>query len=256
MERRSDVGRGGGHVAGLNLDRVALFGASGATGAQVLRIAKAHDIQVRALVRREGSVRPEPPVVEVVAGSLSSADDVERALEGCKAAVCVFGPRPPYVDVFCHEATRTIVAAMRRRGVRRLVCLTGGMAGEWPTNRTLPFELLCSIHKRRVPAAAADRAGQERTVIGSGLDWTLVKPPMLTNHRGKERWLAGPEVRLGLFSSIPRADLAAFLLEEALEPEHLDVTVFIKSGPARRPALTGTPLTVEPTRAPLRAALT
>jgi hypothetical protein len=58
------------------------------------------------------------------------------------------------------------------------------------------------------PAAVIDSAGMEEIITASGLDWTIVRPPRLTNrpHSAKYRMSEG---RLPLFGvSISRADLA------------------------------------------------
>ncbi len=149
-------------------------------------------------------------------------------VHGCCAAICVFGPRPPYTDIFCEAATATIIAAMQRLGMRRLVCQTGGLIGDYPWNRTSPFQLMGSLSNRRWPQQASDREGQERVVMHSGLAWIIVKPPRLTRRAARGKWTAGAGVRLGMLSSITRRDLAAFLLEEALRPRYMNQRVFVR----------------------------
>ncbi len=210
-------------------ETIAIFGGSGATGKVLIADALKEGIKVRTLARRAGAIDPAFMGLEVLEGSLSSSYDVLATLQGCSAAVCVFGPRPPHVDIFCESATDTIVDAMHELGIRRLVCQTGGMVGEYPANRTLPFQLMADMFKRRSPQLAADRVGQERVVMESDLIWTIVKPPRLTEGRAKGRWVVGTDVRVGMLSSITREDLAAFLLEETLAPEHAGRAVFIRN---------------------------
>jgi uncharacterized protein YbjT (DUF2867 family) len=210
-------------------DTIAIFGGSGATGKALISTALDEGLNVRALARRAGAIDPGQLRLEVLEGSLSSRDDMLATLQGCCAAICVFGPRPPYVDVFCEQATARIVDAMRELGIRRLVCQTGGMIGKYPGNRTLPFQFMADAFKRRSPQVAADREAQECVVMESDLAWTIIKPPRLTDGQAKGRWEAGPEVRVGMLSSITRDDLAAFLLAETLVPEHTGRAVFIRN---------------------------
>ncbi len=211
------------------VETIAVFGGSGATGKALILCTLKEGVKVRALSRSAGGIDPSLLGLEVLEGSLSNRDDVLATLQGCSAAVCVFGPRPPYRDIFCAEATATIVAAMHKIGVRRLVCQTGGMIGEYRSNRTLTFQLMTDMFRRRSPELATDREGQERVVMESGLSWTIVKPPRLADGDAKGRWQAGPDVRVGMLSSITRADLAAFLLEEALASTHVGQAVFIRN---------------------------
>lgn len=210
-------------------DTIAIFGGSGATGKALISRALGAGLRVRALARRSGSIDPGRLGIEVLQGELTSADDVLSTLQGCRAAICVFGPRPPFTDIFCEDATATIVAAMHQLGIRRLVCQTGGMIGDYPTNRTLPFQLMANLSGQRWPRQNLDREGQEKAVIRSGLEWTIVKPPRLTDGAAKGKWSAGLDVRVGMLSSISRDDLADFLLAETQRPQYLNQIVFIRN---------------------------
>jgi putative NADH-flavin reductase len=209
---------------------LALFGGSGATGRQVIRRAVDRGLRVRALVRNAGTMEAASDLVDVLVGSLLKPEDVGRTIDGTEAVCCVFGPRPPYIDIFCADATRVVVDAMRRCSVDCILCQTGAMIGEYPRNRSLPFRLMIGLFNRWSPAAARDRAEQERLVLESGLRWTIVKPPKLTNAAATGKYEVGRGVRVGLMSSISRADIAEFIVREILAPRHVGEAVFIRGG--------------------------
>ncbi|MEN9223950.1 MAG: NAD(P)H-binding protein [Thermostichus sp. HHBFW_bins_43] len=206
---------------------LALFGGSGATGQQVISQALAQGLRVRTLVRPTASIAVPSDAVEIRVGSLQSSGDVEDTLRGCEAVCCVFGPRPPFTDLFCAEATQVIVDAMHRCKVERIVCQTGAMIGEYRQNRTRPFQLLVELFKRVSPALAEDRAQQEQILRSSGLNWTLVKPPKLVNTPAQGALAIGTEVKVGLGSQLSRVDLACFLVQEILVPQYSEKAVFI-----------------------------
>lgn len=208
--------------------KLALFGASGRVGQALAGVALARGWGLRALVRT-ASPYAAPPGVEVIRGSLDSMADVAATLVGTAAACCVFGPRPPYAEAFCARGTAQVVAAMKAAGVRRLVCLTGAMVGELPPNVSLPMRVLAGLFRRRRPHIAADGAEQERVVMTSGLGWTIVKPPRLTDGAGTGRVRAEPALRVGLMSRISRSDLAAFLLDELVSSHHLGQRVYVSA---------------------------
>lgn len=217
------------NTAPAEIDTVAIFGGSGATGKALIRHASSRGIKVRALMRNAQAIEAGSGQVEVTAGSLLNADDVKLCLKGCDAVICVFGQRPPYTDIFCEAATGIIVASMQELGIKRLLCQTGGMVGDYPANRTLPFRLMVAMFNRRLPHLARDRTGQENAVKRSGLDWTIVKPSRLTDGKANGKWRVGPDVRASLLSSISREDLADFLIEETLHPQFAGQAVFIRS---------------------------
>lgn len=101
------------------------------------------------------------------------------------------------------------------------------MIGPHRQNRTLPFELMAKLFARQRPAVAADRWQQELAVRDSGLDWTVVKPPRLTDAPAHGRIEAGARVRVGLLSKISRTDLARVITDELAEPRFRRETVFV-----------------------------
>jgi len=204
-----------------------VFGATGRTGRKVIEQALTRGYRVRVLCRTPGAFVVSHPDLEILAGSLADPQAVERSLTGSHAVVIVFGPRPPYQEIFCADATSTILNAMRQCGVRRVVCVTGAMIGEG-VRRSWAFERLTRYFRRRAPALAADRAEQEQLVKTSGLDWTLVKPPRLAESAGVGRYSAGPQVRVGLLSRISREDLARFILDELNSAENLGQAVVVR----------------------------
>ena len=89
---------------------------------------------------------------------------------------------------------------------------------------------MASWYRRRRPDQARDRDEQERIVMASGLDWTIVKPPRLTSARPCGRLVAGPELPVGLLSYISRADLATFMLDEIARPRFIGKCVVVRVG--------------------------
>jgi putative NADH-flavin reductase len=209
---------------------VAVFGASGRTGQRLIEHAAATGLRLRMLARSSRGLAKVAERCEAIEGALLSPNDVERTLDGCDAVCCLFGPRPPYTDIFCAAATQIIVDAMARCGVPQIICQTGAMIGDYPRNRTAPFRLMVRSFRRRYPVLADDRADQERIVAQSDCTWMLLKPPRLTDGPPEANYIAGPEVRVGLLTSVSRATLARFIVSEIVAAKHKRQTVFIRSG--------------------------
>ena len=112
------------------------------------------------------------------------------------------------MDLFS-ESTRILLAAMQRRQVRRLIAVTGFGAGDSREAigclQRIPFCLFLG-------RAYDDKDVQERLIKKSGLDWTIVRPGILTNssRTGRYRVLVEPsQWRNGIIS---RADVADFIV--------------------------------------------
>jgi uncharacterized protein YbjT (DUF2867 family) len=205
------------------------FGATGGTGRALVAVALDHGWTVRAFVRTQaGASLPLPPGLDVVHGNPEREEDVLRAVRGSDAVCCAFGPRPGDPRPFCAAFTRRIVDAMRACGARRLVVVTGAMIGELPPNVGPALRALAALARRRMPEVMADRAAQEAVVMGSGLDWTLVKPPRLTDGPATEGVHADPALPVGLMSRLGRQDLAHFLFRSATQHRFVRQRVYVR----------------------------
>ena len=206
---------------------LAVFGATGKTGLALVATARRRGWQVRALVRGSAGTLEGQPGVEIVRGEFSNLERVQAVTEGTQAVCCVFGPRPPFSEIFCAEATQAVIEAMRRSGVRRLIVQTGSMVGQNLPNWTFAWRIMTSMYQRQQPKGARDRLEQERLVCQSALDWTIIKPPRLTDGVARGQVRAGSDLRVGLLSKISRADLTAFLMDQVEQPSFVGQSVFV-----------------------------
>ena len=214
-------------MGGTRSFTLALFGGSGATGQAIICEAVQRGIRIVGLVREGSSLGEHGGQVVEVRGPLSDVQAIAQTLEGADAVSIVIGPRPPYRDVFCATATGLILEAMRRHGITRVVCQTGAMIGDYPSNQSSLLKRMAKLFQRQRPEITRDRVAQERLIRTSGLEWTLIKPPRLTNGPRSKRSKAGAGLKAGLLSSASRADVAAFTLDEVLSPRHIREAVFI-----------------------------
>ncbi len=116
----------------------------------------------------------------------------------------------------CTDAMRSTVSAMRAAGVGRLVVVSAHGVLESRDH---------SLYSRAVWAGVAERMRDKETmeqlVTASGLDWTIVRPPKLSDRAATGTYTTGTDLPIRLWSSVGRADLAAFLVDEAESPRYL-----------------------------------
>jgi len=207
--------------------RLAIFGITGRTGRELAKVASLKGWEVRGLVRPTSVLEGDIGTCRILRGNFDDLDQVGETIADSTAVCCLIGPRPPYKDVFCARATAAIIAAMQHTNCRRLICQTGAMIGAAP-NRSYPMEWAARTFARWYPEAAQDREEQERLIESSGLDWTIVKPPRLTDAPPRHRVQASSSLQVGLLSKISRADLAAFLLDEIEACRFVRQRIFVK----------------------------
>lgn len=208
---------------------IAVFGASGRTGRHLVRLALSRGYSARAFLRVGASAMAARPGLSVIHGALEDENAVKNAVAGAECVMVAFGPRAESPGDFCARATANIVEAMKASGGKRLICVTGAMIGVSCKNRSMAMRWASACARRKMPGLMRDRDEQERVVMESPLAWTILKPPRLTERRATGRCIAGGDVRVGMLSSLGRADLAAFMMDIVEGSEFVGKRVFIKS---------------------------
>lgn len=197
--------------------KLTVFGATGGIGTQVVAQALDAGHEVVAVVRASSQLAvPARAGLRVVRADVMDPDAIGPAIEGADAVVSALGPRkggPPNV---CGNGTQSILRAMDKTGVRRLVVVSASgffiEKGESVVNRYIAKPIL----QRILREGAADTRRMEQEVRASATDWTLMRPPRLTNAPGRRRYRTALDRSVGM--SIARADVADAILNALGDP--------------------------------------
>jgi len=207
---------------------IAIFGGSGATGRSLISQALIRGHRVNALVRKGSNINHQHAQFQCVVGGFGEAGAVDDVIAGSDAVISVIGARPPYTDSFCAAATQAMIESMQRQKVTRMICQTGAMIGDYEKNWSRLFTWMARSVQKKYSAMMADRMEQERLIIESDLDWTIVKPSRLTQGSRKGKLTAGFDLKMRLMSKISREDLASFLLDQVTSDTYLRQAVFVR----------------------------
>lgn len=186
--------------------KVLVFGAHGPTGRHVVELASKAGHEVTAFVRGDEA----PSGVRVVRGDATDGTAVAAAIAGQEAVVSTLGMRNSLRSGgLQHKSLSVIVPAMERAGVRRLVVMSALGVGD--TREQAPL-LPRIMYRMLLTDIFADKAAGERIVEASGLDWTIVHPPLLTNGPATGAYRVGERLELSGMPKISRADVAHFMV--------------------------------------------
>ena len=171
------------------------------------------------------------PELEKLDGDALDRDTIQRALVGVDAVIQTLGvsPAPELILTgtrLFSAATRVLVNAMEASAVRRLICVTGFGAGDSRGRGGILYNAALCLFLGRV---YADKNVQERIIRRSRLDWTIVRPTILTNEPRTGTYRVLVDQRDWTSGFISRADVADFLVKQVE-----DRSLF-----HRTPALTG-----------------
>jgi putative NADH-flavin reductase len=211
----------------------AVFGATGRTGRHVVREALAADHEVRAFVRDREKLaddRREDDRVTVVEGDVIDAEAVEWAIEGADAVVSALGHADGSPDNVLTIAAENITAAMEAHDVPRVVTLVGAGVSHPNDSPSLGGRVMSGALKLVAGDLLDDSNEHVRRVIGSDVEWVVVRPPRLTDGPGTGDYRTG-YLRLGPRATISRADLAAFMIAQASTDTDADADTYIGEAP-------------------------
>lgn len=213
--------------------RITIFGATGGIGAELLRQSLAAGHHVTAAVRNPGKLAANRNGTRVIATDLEAPDPraLEAAVAGADAVLSGVGPRPMAKAGVAEHGTRAIVAAMQATGVRRIIVVSASPISTVPSPgrphpprhdpgegflmRNLGTPFIKTVLRERYH----DLALMEDVLRASDLDWTIFRPPLLTNGQltGRYRTAAGQNLKGGV--RVSRADVAQAMLAAIGRPE-------------------------------------
>ncbi len=190
--------------------KLIILGATGGIGLELVRKAMERGHRVTAFVRVTARLAEFGDRIDVIQGDVLNSAELAKALEGQDAVLSGFGPRTPIAKTDADLLRRfaaALVSAMLSTRTRRVIVVS--MATLFKDAIIPPAYLVGRLFFRDL---VIDAAGMEDAIQKSGLDWTIVRPPQLTNkpRSGKYRVREGHLPRFGF--KISRADVADYMI--------------------------------------------
>ena len=190
--------------------KLVVLGATGGTGIEIVKQAIERGHSVTALVRSPDRLKEFRDRIAFRKGDLLNSVDLEQSIQGHDAVLSGFGPRVPVSKADAHLLQQFAVAltgAMLHAGVRRVVVESVAFLFK---DSVLPPAYL--LGRLLFPQTVADASAMERLFAESELDWTMVRPPELTDkpYTGTYRVRYGHLPHFGF--KISRADVADFMI--------------------------------------------
>ena len=195
---------------------IVVIGSTGRTGRLVLEEGIRRRHAMTAFTRRPGALADLAGLRMVVHGDGRNLEDIRRAISGQDAVISIVAPEGRGPTTVISDVARAELTAMREVGVRRIVTVSvSAIEGRRPW-------ILINLVRWILRKPYADFARMEQLVAASSLDWTIVRPPYLSNGptTGRVRREAGRKDLAHGPYHISRGDLATTLLDLAEDSNH------------------------------------
>jgi putative NADH-flavin reductase len=195
-----------------------VIGATGRTGQEIVQQALARGHEVTAFVRSPEKITSKPQRLTVVKGDAMDENQLFNAMQNHDAVLSTLGPREVFKpSSTLHDSAVATTRAMSRAGVKRLVVLSAAAHFPGIPNRIASF--IMRNHMR-------DSLAMEEVVQAKGLDWTIARPPRLTQ-QGYRSYRSRDGVAPKMGFTLSRKAVAAFMLDAIEQGKHLHKIVGI-----------------------------
>ena len=191
--------------------KLAIFGATGGTGSEVVKQALEAGHQVTAFVRDASRLPRKNEKLTILTGDAFDAESVSQAVQGQDVVVCTLGAGSDLKKTTIRTTgTKNIISGMESHGVQRLIVVTAMGTGEsWDDLSLLNKFFYAALLKN----SRTDHEAQEAAVKQSGLDWTIIRPSGLNDKPRTGTYDVGERIPAKT-SQIARADVADLILKE------------------------------------------
>jgi nucleoside-diphosphate-sugar epimerase len=197
--------------------RILIFGATGATGTHLVKLALDAGLEVRAYARSPDKIPADlraNPKLEVFRGDLNDLSAIDKAVEGVDMIVSTAGDRKARPHMMTELITQ-VVASMRKHGVKRLVYQAGAFSPMPGEKQSLMLRIIRPTVGAMVGLSGmlADNDDVMAYLVSnaSDLDWTVSRPSLIKNAPSKG--VLKPSKASG--TTVHFVDLAAFDLSLA-----------------------------------------
>lgn len=182
-------------------------------------------MEVRALAREPLRLAEFQGHLVTIGGSSTDPETVEAVVAGCGAVLSVLGRARGSPPDLLTTSSSNLVSAMKKLGVKRIVVLTDSSVEDDHDHPPFVHRALRWVLKSQNGKLVHDSNPAAEVIADSGLDWTVVRAPVLTNGPKKGRYKVGPLAR-GIPLRVSRADVADFMLSCVTEDR------FVRQRPA------------------------
>ncbi len=201
--------------------KLIIFGATGGTGSQLVEQAIEQEYNVTAFARSPEKIQLTNKRLEIVKGNVLDMASIENAMQSHDAVLCTLGVSN-IMDKSKLRAngTANIISAMGKMGIKRLICQSA--LGTGSSHVFLPFYYKYFLIPLFMKRLYKDHSIQEKHIINSRLEWTLVRPGILTNDERTGVYKHGFTTdNKATTVKISRADTADFMLKQLKSNRYL-----------------------------------
>jgi putative NADH-flavin reductase len=201
--------------------KLAIFGATGETGKQLVKQALEKGYKVTSYVRSPSKLNINHECLTIIHGELTEKIAIERAVSGVDAVISVLGPRGSSKNKPITQGMQNIISAMEKHNVRRLIISSTLSLSDPEDLPDFKSRVLISLVKLINLAAYEEIINVGKVVQSSNLDWTIIRLPLLNNNTKSGKVKVGYMGKKEVGLKISRASIADFMLKQVQDTKYI-----------------------------------
>jgi putative NADH-flavin reductase len=195
------------------MKNIVVFGATGPTGREFVKQALDEGHELTVIVRDPTSLNLKHDKMKVIKGDVLECSSFKNEIMGKDAVIsCLGSGGKTKPTIIYSKGMENIISTMGKSRVNRMICISAlGLA----TNDKMSFLgkiLVKFVGQIIYKEPYKDMRLMEKILENANLEWTIVKPPALTNKVKTGTYRLGINEHISRPLSISRADLAHFML--------------------------------------------
>jgi nucleoside-diphosphate-sugar epimerase len=170
--------------------KLLILGSTGRTGKYLLKEALARGFEINILVRDIQKVKIRSEKLRIFEGTPFNKEDLAEALQGCTHVLSALnisrnsdfpwsGLRTP--KNFLEKTIQNLIDLSKINPLQSVIIISAWGVSE--TRNDIPFWFRWMINFTNVKYGYLGHEDQERLLKNSDLDWTIVRPVILTNNK-------------------------------------------------------------------------
>ncbi|MGH3647901.1 MAG: NAD(P)-dependent oxidoreductase [Micromonosporaceae bacterium] len=204
-----------------------ILGATGGIGRALVEGGLRRGHTVTAAVRDPARLPVSHERLDVRVADVFDPDSLRPAVKGADAVLVALGPRSlreSRRSTVNSAGVRSAITAMRATGVPRLVVVSAApIAVDDPGDGLLAKLVFRPLLWTLMRTHYEDLTTMEREIRQSGLQWTIMRPPRLTDRPATGRYRTGYARNVG--SMISRADVADAMLNALTDDKAVNTPI-------------------------------
>jgi putative NADH-flavin reductase len=201
--------------------RIAVVGATGRTGMQVVKEGLLRGHVVTAVARRPEAITLRHDKLVIGTADVLDPHALAEALTGAEAVVSTLGigtSRKP--TVLYSQGIANVLKAMAAGSISKLAVISAAPVGPRAGHPFIERHVVMPVLERLFGATYNDMRGMEALLRASDVDWVSLRPPRLLDRPATGRYRLAADGPLPNARTLTYADLASALLD-ALDREDL-----------------------------------